>query len=55
MFCMQKGDGVVIIDAGGGTIDISSYSKNITRATKGYFEEIVAPQCREILPSLVLP
>ncbi len=55
MFRIQKGDGVVIIDAGGGTIDISSYSKNIKRAAKGSFEEIAAPQCREIPPSLALP
>ena len=26
---MEDGEGVVIVDAGGGTIDISSYSKNI--------------------------
>jgi hypothetical protein len=32
---------VVIVDAGGGTIDISSYSRNQTES----FEEIAAPQC----------
>jgi hypothetical protein len=32
---------VVIVDAGGGTIDISSYSRN----QKEGFEEIAAPQC----------
>ena len=32
---------MVIVDAGGGTVDISSYSKN----QKGNFEEIAAPQC----------
>ena len=32
---------MVIADAGGGTIDISSYSRN----QKGSFEEIAAPQC----------
>jgi hypothetical protein len=32
---------VVIVDAGGGTVDISSYSRN----QKGNFEEIAAPQC----------
>lgn len=41
---MQNGDGVVIVDAGGGTIDISSYSKS-TGAGKDTFEEIAAPQC----------
>ena len=37
---MEDGEGVVIVDAGGGTIDISSYSKNVT----GRFEEVAAPQ-----------
>ena len=32
---------MVIVDAGGGTIDISSYSRN----QKGGFEEIATPQC----------
>ncbi|KAF9047806.1 hypothetical protein BJ165DRAFT_1403442 [Panaeolus papilionaceus] len=41
---MKNGDGVVIVDAGGGTIDISSYSKS-TGAGKDTFEEIAAPQC----------
>ena len=31
----------MIVDAGGGTVDISSYSRNL----KGGFEEIAAPQC----------
>ena len=31
----------MIVDAGGGTIDISSYSRN----QKAEFEEIAAPQC----------
>ena len=41
---LQAGDGVTIVDAGGGTIDISSYSKNVTSA-KETFEEVAAPQC----------
>ena len=32
---------MVIVDAGGGTVDISSYSRN----QKEGFEEIAAPQC----------
>ena len=32
---------MVIVDAGGGTIDISSYSRN----QKESFEEIAAPKC----------
>ena len=31
---------MVIVDAGGGTVDISSYSRN----QKDHFEEIAAPQ-----------
>ena len=41
---MGDGEGVVIVDAGGGTIDISSYSKNV-RGAKNTFEEVAAPQC----------
>jgi len=43
MGVMENGEGVVIVDAGGGTIDISSYS---TRGgeTKTKFEEVTAPQ-----------
>ncbi|KDR70734.1 hypothetical protein GALMADRAFT_254772 [Galerina marginata CBS 339.88] len=40
----QKGEGVVIVDAGGGTIDVSSYLKNAD-VTKDTFQEIAAPQC----------
>jgi hypothetical protein len=35
---------VVIVDAGGGTIDISVYSRNLKTAKDAY-EEIAAPQC----------
>ena len=41
---MKLGEGVVIVDAGGGTIDISSYSKNVNEA-RVRFEEVAAPQC----------
>ena len=44
---MQEGDGVTIVDAGGGTIDVSSYSRNTT-ASKETFEEVAAPQCTTI-------
>ena len=43
MGVMEDGEGVVIVDAGGGTIDISSYSKSV-RGAKGRFEEVAAPQ-----------
>ncbi|KDR74253.1 hypothetical protein GALMADRAFT_250020 [Galerina marginata CBS 339.88] len=41
---MNNGEGVVIVDAGGGTIDISSYCRN-TKASKHTFEEIAMPRC----------
>lgn len=41
---METGEGVVIVDAGGGTLDISAYSKS-TNGAKDSFEEISAPQC----------
>ena len=49
----------MIVDAGGGTIDISSYCRN----QKESFEEIAAPQCSFVFitlkfnffPSLYLP
>ena len=41
---MEDGEGAVIVDAGGGTIDISSYSRNIGEGT-ARFEEVAAPQC----------
>jgi hypothetical protein len=48
---MKDGDGVVIVDAGGGTVDISSYSKNVGEA-KDAFEEVAAPQCKTFQSSL---
>ena len=36
---------MVIVDAGGGTIDISVYSRNLKTA-KDTYEEIAAPQCK---------
>jgi hypothetical protein len=49
---MKAGDGVVIVDAGGGTIDISSYIKNVGEA-KNTFEEVAAPQCKTFQSSLL--
>ncbi|KJA20616.1 hypothetical protein HYPSUDRAFT_42920 [Hypholoma sublateritium FD-334 SS-4] len=42
---MENGEGIVIIDAGGGTIDVSSYSRNMSGGATMSFEEISAPQC----------
>ncbi|EDR07806.1 uncharacterized protein LACBIDRAFT_297982 [Laccaria bicolor S238N-H82] len=39
---LPEGDGVVIVDAGGGTIDFSTFSRSANHDT---FEEIAAPQC----------
>jgi hypothetical protein len=54
MGVMEDGEGVVIVDAGGGTIDISSYSKNVGEA-KHRFEEVAAPQCNYLFsqPTLI--
>ena len=38
----------MIVDAGGGTVDISSYSRN----QKDHFEEIAAPQCSFVFITL---
>ncbi|KAF8989882.1 hypothetical protein BDQ17DRAFT_1288292 [Cyathus striatus] len=40
---MKNGDGVLIVDAGGGTIDISSYGQS--NSPQLAFEEIASPQC----------
>ena len=48
---MDDGEGVVIVDAGGGTIDISSYSKNVGGA-KNRFEEVAAPRCNYLFSQL---
>ncbi|KAF8160149.1 hypothetical protein K438DRAFT_1921672 [Mycena galopus ATCC 62051] len=41
---LRLGKGVVIIDAGGGTVDISAYRK-VTTAKDESFEETARPQC----------
>ncbi|KAK0493239.1 hypothetical protein EDD18DRAFT_1181192 [Armillaria luteobubalina] len=43
---IRDGEGVLIVDAGGGTVDISTYSRTSSSSTDGSsFEEIVAPAC----------
>ncbi|KAJ2932548.1 hypothetical protein H1R20_g4563, partial [Candolleomyces eurysporus] len=45
---MKQGDGVVIVDAGGGTVDISAYAQSTETpagSTSQVFEEIAPPQC----------
>ncbi|TFK20828.1 hypothetical protein FA15DRAFT_707733 [Coprinopsis marcescibilis] len=39
---MKDGSGVLIVDAGGGTVDMSAYAR---ADTEDWFEEIAAPQC----------
>jgi hypothetical protein len=41
--CLQSGKGLLIVDAGGGTIDISAYRRTSPRSQS--YEEIAAPQC----------
>ncbi len=42
----QDGEGVMIVDAGGGTVDISTYSSIQSSTTVDHpFEEIAAPTC----------
>ena len=40
---LQSGKGLIIVDAGGGTIDISAYRR--TSLSSQSYEEIAAPQC----------
>ena len=43
----QKGEGIAIVDAGGGTIDISAYSR-YSGGSSGEpttFKEVAPPQC----------
>ena len=41
-----KGEGIVIVDAGGGTIDVSTYKRTQVLSQVGRaFEEIAIPQC----------
>ncbi|KAL1726862.1 hypothetical protein EV714DRAFT_276153 [Schizophyllum commune] len=44
---MQRGQGMIMVDAGGGTIDLSAYSANQSgsRSTRGTYSEIAASQC----------
>ena len=39
---MGGGDGVLIVDAGGGTVDMSAYAK---AGKEEWFEEVAAPEC----------
>ncbi|KAJ2917954.1 hypothetical protein MD484_g2428, partial [Candolleomyces efflorescens] len=41
---LENGEGVVIVDAGGGTVDVSAYRKQLDSG-RDRFEEIAVPQC----------
>ncbi|KAK0471607.1 hypothetical protein IW261DRAFT_1405758 [Armillaria novae-zelandiae] len=53
-FCLNKGlsqytlneDGLMIVDAGGGTVDISTYTRAGVSEGNRCFQEIAIPQCR---------
>lgn len=45
---MQRGEGVTIVDAGGGTLDISTYARRGMSDDSSY-EEIAAAQCAFII------
>ncbi|RXW14410.1 hypothetical protein EST38_g11445 [Candolleomyces aberdarensis] len=43
---IEAGEGIIVVDAGGGTVDISAYSKKAESGNKSeIFEEIAIPQC----------
>jgi cell division ATPase FtsA len=44
---LQDGQGILIVDAGGGTIDVSAYKK--TSLFSKSYEEIAPPQCLNIV------
>lgn len=44
---IRNGEGVVIVDAGGETIDIGSYCKNLSGGAIDKFDEVGAPQREE--------
>jgi len=44
MLLSFQGEGIVIVDVGGGTIDVSTY-KRVSHEKKRVFEEIAMPEC----------
>ena len=54
LMALQNGEGVVIVDAGGGTIDISSYRKSISATQVETYEEVAAPQCAYTISRTIL-
>ena len=48
--CQQHGDRVLIVDAGGGTVDISSYL--VTKNSPLQVEELFQPKCQSTYPRL---
>ena len=49
---MQGGKGLLIVDAGSGTIDISAYRRTSPHSQS--YEEIAAPQCTLLLMLFVI-
>ena len=48
---IQDGKGVIIVDAGGGTIDISSYLFLSTSPVS--VEEVTSPECESSLETII--
>ncbi|TFK18830.1 hypothetical protein FA15DRAFT_649183 [Coprinopsis marcescibilis] len=42
---LKEGEGVIVVDAGGGTIDISSYQVSKQDGSKQTFREVITPAC----------
>jgi len=42
---LRPGDGVAIVDAGGGTVDVSAYAQAAGASRRRIFEEVAPPQC----------
>ena len=49
---MQGGKGLLIVDAGSGTIDISAYRRTSPHSQS--YEEIAAPQCTLLMLFVIL-
>jgi hypothetical protein len=49
---LLQGQGIVIVDAGGGTIDVSTYSRTASNTKMARFEEIAISKCLLFNPAI---